>query len=140
MCSPANCSVNLLRRERLSKRSLTVRLTLDALEQAFWARQISGELIHHSDRGSQYRSIKYTERLSETGVEPSVGSKGDSYDNALVESIIGLYKIKVARKRGAWKSIDSMEYATLEWVEWFNNRRIFEPIGNISPAEFERIY
>ena len=120
--------------------SMTAELTLDALEQALWARQVSDGLIHHSDRGSQYLSIRYSERLRDAGVEPSVGNRGDSYDNALAESIIGLYKTELIRPRGPWKSLDEVEYATLEWVDWFNNRRLLEPIGNMPPAEFEREY
>ncbi len=103
-------------------------------------RSTTSELIHHSDRGSQYLSIHYTERLAEAGIESSVGSVGDSYDNAPAETINGLYKTEVIRKRGPWKSIDEVEYATLEWVDWFNNRRILEPIGNIPPAEYELMY
>jgi len=115
-------------------------LTLDALEQALWARQVKEGLIHHSDRSSQYLSIKYTERLAEESVFPSVGSVGSSYDNALAETIIGLFKTEVIRKRGPWKNLEAVEFATLEWVDWFNNRRLFEPIGNVPPAEFERVY
>jgi len=94
-------------------------------------------LVHHSDRGSQYLSIKYTERLAEAGIEPSVGSVGDSYDNALAETINGLFKAEVIHRRGPWRSFEAVEYATLEWVDWFNNRRLLEPIGNIPPAEVE---
>ncbi len=97
-------------------------------------------LIHHSDRGSQYLSIRYTERLAEAGIEPSVGSVGDSYDNALAETINGLYKTEVIHKRGPWRTVDDVEYATLEWVDWFNNRRLLEPIGDVPPAEFEKAY
>ena len=97
-------------------------------------------LVHHSDRGSQYVSIKYTERLAEAGVEPSVGSVGDSYDNALAETINGLYKAEVIHRRGPWRSFEAVEFATLEWVDWFNNRRLLEPIGNIPPAEAEQRY
>lgn len=97
-------------------------------------------VVHHSDRGSQYVSIKYTERLTDAGVEPSVGSVGDSYDNALAETINGLYKTEVIRRRGPWRSMEAVEYATLEWVDWFNNRRLLEPIGNIPPAEAEARY
>ena len=97
-------------------------------------------LVHHSDRGVQYVSIKYTERLAEAGLEPSVGSVGDSYDNALAETINGLYKAEVIHRRGPWRSMDAVEYATLEWVDWFNNRRLLEPIGNIPPAEAEAAY
>ncbi|MGA7490501.1 MAG: integrase core domain-containing protein, partial [Xanthobacteraceae bacterium] len=99
-----------------------------------------GGLVHHSDRGSQYVSIKYTERLAEAGIEPSVGSVGDSYDNALAETINGLYKAEVIYRRGPWRSFEAVEFATLEWVDWFNNRRLLEPIGNIPPAEAEERY
>ena len=94
-------------------------------------------LVHHCDRGSQYLSIRYTERLAEAGIEPSVGSVGDSYDNALAETINGLFKAEVIHRRGPWRSFEAVEYATLEWVDWFNNRRLLEPIGNIPPAEAE---
>jgi len=119
--------------------SLRTDLPLDALEQAIWARLDTDPtgLVHHSDRGSQYLSIGYTDRLVEAGIEPSVGSVGDSYDNAMAESIIGLYKTEVIRRKGPWKNLDDVEYATLEWVDWFNHRRILEPIGNIPPAEKE---
>jgi len=110
---------------------------LDALEQAVHQRQPGSGLVHHSDRGSQYLSIKYTERLAEAGIEPSVGSVSDSYDNALAETINGLFKAEVIHRRGPWRSFDAVEYATLEWVDWFNNRRLLEPIGNIPPAEAE---
>ena len=115
---------------------------LDALEQAIHDRRPvnKGGLIHHSDRGSQYLSIKYTERLAEAGIEPSVGSVGDSYDNALAETINGLYKAEVIHKRGPWRSFEAVEFATLEWVDWFNKRRLLEPIGNIPPAEAEAKY
>lgn len=118
-------------------RSLRSDLALDALEQALWARHLDGPLVHHSDRGTQYLSIRYTERLAEAGIEPSVGSRGDSYDNALAESIIGLYKTELIRRQGPWSGLDPVEYATLEWVDWFNHRRLLEPIGNIPPAEKE---
>jgi transposase InsO family protein len=121
-------------------RTMCSELTLDALEQALWARKIGESLIHHSDRGSQYLSIRYSERLEEMGIDPSVGSIGDSYDNALAESIIGLFKTEVIRRRGPWRSLEDVEYATLEWVDWFNNRRLLEPIGNIPPAEAEAAY
>ena len=98
----------------------------------------AGNLVHHSDRGSQYVAICYTERLVDAGIEPSVGSVGDSYDNALAETINGLFKNEVIHRRGPWRSFDAVEYATLEWVDWFNNRRILEPIGNITPAEAEQ--
>lgn len=97
-------------------------------------------LVHHSDRGVQYVSIRYTERLAEAGVMPSVGSVGDSYDNALAETVNGLYKAEVIHRRGPWRSFEAVEFATLEWVDWFNNRRLLEPIGYISPAEAERRY
>jgi transposase InsO family protein len=115
---------------------------LDALEQALHERRPMhrGGLVHHSDRGSQYVSIKYTERLAEAGVEPSVGSVGDSYDNALAETINGLYKAEVIHRCGPWRSFEAVEFATLEWVSWFNNRRLLEPIGNIPPAEAEQRY
>jgi putative transposase len=114
---------------------------LDALEQAIHERRPNrGGLVHHSDRGSQYLSIKYTERLAEAGIEPSVGSVGDSYDNALAETINGLYKAEVVHRRGPWRSFEAVEYATLEWVDWFNNKRLLEPIGNVPPAEAEKRY
>jgi putative transposase len=115
-------------------------LVLDALEQALWSRTGTEGLVYHSDRGSQYLSIRYSERLAEAGVESSVGSVGDSYDNALAETIIGLFKTEVIRRRGPWRNIDAVEYATLEWVDWFNHRRLLEPIGNILPAEKELAY
>jgi transposase InsO family protein len=121
-------------------RSLRTNIVLDALEQALWARRPGKGLIHHSDRGSQYLSICYSERLLEAGIEASVGSVGDSYDNAMAETINGLYKTEVIRTKGPWKSIEDVEYATLEWVSWFNHRRLLEPIGNIPPAEFENMY
>ncbi|MGR3592565.1 MAG: DDE-type integrase/transposase/recombinase, partial [Limimaricola soesokkakensis] len=115
---------------------------LDALEQAVQQRRpVKGAgLVHHSDRGSQYLAIRYTERLGEAGIEPSVGSVGDSYDNALAETIHGLFKAEVIHRRGPWRSFEAVEYATLEWVDWFNNRRLLEPIGNIPPAEAEANY
>ena len=114
---------------------------LDALEQALYARQPDrGNLIHHSDRGSQYLSIRYSERLDEAGIAPSVGSKGDSYDNAMAETINGLYKAEVIHRENAWKSREQLELATLTWVAWFNNHRLLEPIGYIPPAEAEAQY
>jgi putative transposase len=115
---------------------------LDALEQALHDRRPTRRdgLIHHSDRGVQYVSIKYTERLAEAGIEPSVGSVGDSYDNALAETVIGLFKAEVIHRRGPWRSFEAVEFATLEWVDWFNHRRLLEPIGNIPPAEAEERY
>ena len=117
--------------------SLRTDLALDALEQALYSRTGTDGVIHHSDRGTQYLSIRYTERLSEAGLESSVGTVGDSYDNALAETIIGLYKTEVIRRQGPWPNLDAVEYATLEWVDWFNHRRLLEPIGNIPPAEAE---
>jgi transposase InsO family protein len=122
-------------------RSLRTDLALDALEMAIWRRQAQLDgLVHHSDRGSQYLSIRYTERLAEAGAVTSVGSRGDSYDNALAETIIGLYKTELVRQRGPWRGIDDVEYATLEWVDWFNHRRLLEPIGHVPPAEFEAAF
>jgi putative transposase len=122
--------------------SMTTDFVLDALEQALYARQPERDhsLIHHSDRGSQYVSIRYSERLAEAGVEPSVGSKGDSYDNALAETINGLYKAEVIHRRGPWKTKEAVELATLEWVAWFNHHRLLGPIGYIPPAEAEANY
>ena len=113
---------------------------LDALEQALHDRRPLQGLVHHSDKGSQYVCIRYTERLVEAGIEPSVGSVGDSYDNALAETVIGLFKTEVIRRRGSWRSLEAVEFATLEWVDWFNTRRLLEPIGNIPPAESEARY
>jgi len=121
-------------------RSLSAELALDALEQALWARPELQQLVHHSDRGGQYLSIRYSERLGEAGIEPSVGSVGDSYDNALAETVIGLFKTEVIRRRGPWRDLDSVEIATLEWVDWFNNRRLLGPIGYVPPAEYELRY
>ncbi len=122
-------------------RSAHAGFVLDALEQALHDRRpVGGGLVHHSDRGVQYVSIKYTERLAEAGLVPSVGSVGDSYDNALAETINGLYKAEVIWRRGPWRSLEAVEYATLEWVDWFNNRRLLEPIGNMPPAEAEAAY
>jgi len=119
---------------------MSTELTLDALEQALWARTVTSGLVHHSDLGSQYLAIRYSERLADEGINPSVGSVGNSYDNTLAESVIGLFKTEVIRRKGPWKSLDSVEYATLEWVDWFNNRRLLEPIGNIPPVELESAY
>ena len=125
-----------------TSRTAHASFVLDALEQALHDRRPAhrGGLVHHSDRGSQYLSIKYTERLAEAGIEPSVGSVGDSYDNALAETINGLYKAEVIHRRGPWRTMEAVEFATLEWVDWFNNRRLFGPIGNIPPAEAEAAY
>ncbi len=120
--------------------SLRSDLALDALGQALHARTGIEGLIHHSDRGVQFLSIRYTERLDQAGIERSVGSVGDSYDNALAETINGLYKAELIRPNGPWRSIEEVEFATLEWVDWFNHRRILEPIGNVPPAEFETMY
>ena len=120
--------------------SLRTDLALDALEQALHARPDIDRLVHHSDRGVQYLSIRYTERLAEAGIEPSVGSVGDSYDNALAESVIGLFKTEVIRRRGPWRHLEAVEFATLDWVHWFNNQRLLEPIGNIPPVEYEQEY
>jgi putative transposase len=124
-----------------ASRSLRTDLALDALEMAIWRRQARLDgLVHHSDRGGQYLSIRYTERLAEAGAVTSVGSRGDSFDNALAETIIGLYKTELIRRRGPWRGLDEVEYATLEWVDWFNHRRLLEPIGHVPPAEFEAAY
>jgi putative transposase len=121
-------------------RSLRSDLALDALEQALHSRPGTADLVHHSDRGVQYLSIRYTERLAEAGIERSVGSVGDSYDNAMAETVIGLFKTEVIRCRGPWRNIDEVEYATLEWVDWFNHRRLLEPLGYVPPVEFESAY
>jgi len=121
-----------------ASRTANAGFVLDALEQAIHQRRPArDQLVHHSDRGSQYLSIKYTERLEEAKIAPSVGSVGDSYDNAMAETINGLFKAEVIHRRGPWRSFEAVEYATLEWVDWFNNRRLLEPIGNIPPAEAE---
>jgi len=122
--------------------SMQTDFVLDALEQALYARQPeqSDGLVHHSDRGSQYISIRYTERLAQAGIEPSVGSRGDSYDNALAESVNGLYKAELIHRRTPWKTRAAVELATLEWVSWFNHHRLLEPIGYIPPAEAEANY
>jgi putative transposase len=121
-------------------RRLDTPLALAALRSALASRRPPPGCIHHTDRGCQYVSIRYTERLAEAGIEPSVGSVGDSYDNALAETINGLYKAEVIHRRGPWRSCEEVEFATLEWVDWFNNRRLLEPIGNIPPAEAEERY
>ena len=120
--------------------SMSAELTLDALEQALWARTVKGELIHHSDKGSQYLSIRYSERLSEVGIEASVGSVGDAYDNAMAETVIGLYKAEVIWRQGPWRNREAVERTTLEWVHWFNTKRLLEPIGSVPPEEFEQVY
>jgi len=120
--------------------SLRTDLALDALEQAIWARADTDGVVHHSDRGGQYLSIRYTEQLIEAGMEPSVGTVGDSYDNALAESVIGLFKTEVIRRRGPWRGVEDVEFATLEWVAWFNRHRLLEPIGYVPPVEYEAHY
>ena len=136
-------------------RSSKTDFVLDTLEKALYAQRPvhKGGLIHHSDRpfhglkanrcratDGQYVSIRYTERLAKAGIEPSVGSVGDAYDNALAETINGLYKTEVIRRRKSWRTIDEVEMETLKWVDWFNNRRLLEPIGNIPPAEAEEAF
>jgi transposase InsO family protein len=118
----------------------TAAFVLDALEQALHARGPTDSLIHHSDRGSRYVSIRYTQRLAEAGVDPSVGSVGDSDDNALAETVIGLFKTEVIHRLAPWKSFAAVEHKTLEWVDWFNHQRLLEPIGDIPPAEAEANY
>ena len=122
--------------------SLRTDFVLDALDQAIYERcgDDVGDLIHHSDRGSQYLAMRYTDRLTDAGIEPSVGSRGDAYDNALAESVIGLFKTEVIRLKGPWQHLEAVEFATLEWVDWFNHRRLLEPIGYVPPAEYEARY
>ena len=122
--------------------SLRTDFVLDALEQAIYDRRGDGvaDLVHHSDRGTQYLSMRYTDRLADAGIEPSVGRCGDSYDNALAESIIGLFKTEVIHRKGPWRHLEAVEFATLEWVDWFNTRRLLEPIGYVPPAEYEQRY
>jgi len=122
--------------------SLRTDFVLDALDQAIYARcdDSVGDLVHHSDRGRQYLSMRYTDRLADAGIEPSVGSRGDAYDNALAESVIGLFKTEVIRRKGPWRAIEAVEFATLTWVDWFNHRRLLEPIGYVPPAEYEARY
>jgi transposase InsO family protein len=122
--------------------SLRPAFVLDALEQASYDRRQAGveDLIHHRDRGSQYLAMRYTDRLADAGIEPSVGSRGDSYDNALAESIIGLYQTEVIQRTGPWRPLEGVEFATLHWVDWFNTRRLLEPIGYVPPAEYEAQY
>lgn len=122
--------------------SLRSDLALDALEQALYDRPVpqAEPLVHHSDRGVQYLSIRYTERLAQAGIEPSVGSTGDSYDNALAETVIGLFKTEEIHRRGPWKGVEDVEFATLEWVAWYNGSRLLEPLGYVPPAEFEQAY
>jgi transposase InsO family protein len=122
--------------------SLRTDFVLDALEQAIYDRRsdVRTDLVHHSDRGTQYLSMRYTDRLADAGIAPSVGSRGDAYDNALVESVIGLFKTEVIRRRGPWRHLEAVEFATLAWVDWFNTRRLLEPIGYVPPAEYEARY
>jgi transposase InsO family protein len=122
--------------------SLATDFVLDALEQAIYDRRgaAGADLVHHSDRGTQYLSMRYTERLAEADIAPSVGSRGDSYDNAMAESIIGLFKTEVIQRKGPWRHLDAVEFATLAWVDWFNTRRLLEPIGYVPPAEYEAQY
>jgi putative transposase len=122
--------------------SLVTDFVLDALEQAIYERggNMPDGLVHHSDRGTQYLSMRYTDRLADAGIAPSVGSRGDSYDNALAESIIGLFKTEVIRRKGPWRHAEAVEFATLDWVDWFNHRRLLEPIGYVPPAEYEARY
>jgi transposase InsO family protein len=122
--------------------SLRTDFVLDALDQAIYERcgDDIGDLIHHSDRGSQYLAMRYTDRLTDAGIEPSVGSRGDAYDNALAESVIGLFKTEVIRLKGPWRHLEAVEFATLEWVDWFNHRRLLEPLGDLPPAEYEARY
>jgi putative transposase len=116
-------------------------LALDALEMAIWRRQAQLQgLVHHSDRGGQYLSIRYTERLAEAGAVTSVGSRGDSFDNALAESTIGLYKTELIRRRGPWRGLDDLELATLEWVDWYNHRRLHGALDHLPPVEYEAAY
>src|SRR5215216_5901478 len=122
--------------------SLATDFVLDALEQAIYDRRGGDgeDLVHHSDRGTQYLSMRYTDRLTDAGIEPSVGSRGDSYDNALAESIIGLFKTEVIQLKGPWRHLEAVEFATLTWVDWFNTRRLLEPLGDMPPAEYEARY
>jgi len=122
--------------------SMSTQFVLDALNQAIFQRKTRGnkDLIHHSDRGSQYLSITYTERLTDAGIDPSVGTVGDSYDNALAECVIGLFKTEVINALGPWKTMRDVEWQTLKWIEWYNNRRLLAPIGYIPPAEAEQAY
>jgi putative transposase len=120
--------------------TLRTDLTLDALEQALHARPDRDGLVHHSDRGVQYLALRYTDRLAAAGIAPSVGTVGDSYDNALAESVIGLYKTEVIRRQGPWRHVEAVEFATLAWVDWFNTRRLLAPLGHVPPIEYERAY
>ena len=120
--------------------TLRTDLALDALEQALHARPDRDGLVHHSDHGVQYLALRYTDRLAAAGIAPSVGTVGDSYDNALAESVIGLYKTEVIRRQGPWRHVEAVEFATLAWVDWFNTRRLLAPLGHVPPIEYERAY
>jgi transposase InsO family protein len=120
--------------------TLRTDLTLDALEQALHARPDRDGLVHHSDHGVQYLALRYTERLAAAGIAPSVGTVGDSYDNALAESVIGLYKTEVIRRQGPWRHVEAVEFATLAWVDWFNTRRLLAPLGHVPPIEYEQAF
>ena len=125
--------------------TMATSMVLDAIEQSIWTRQQEGvldlkDVVHHTDRGSQYTSIRFSERLAQAGIQPSVGAVGSSYDNALAETINGLYKTELIHQRAQWKSKEAVELATLEWVSWFNHHRLLEPIGHIPPAEAEANY
>jgi transposase InsO family protein len=120
--------------------TLRTDLALDALEQALHARPDRDGLVHHSDHGVQYLALRYTDRLAAAGIAPSVGTVGDSYDNALAESVIGLYKTEVIRRQGPWRHVEAVEFATLAWVDWFNTRRLLAPLGHVPPIEYERTY
>jgi putative transposase len=124
--------------------SMRTQLVLDALEQAVWVRRREGAdltgLVHHTDAGSQYTSIAFTERLATIGVSPSIGTVGDAFDNALAETVVGLYKSELIRPQRPWKTIEEVEIATLHYVDWFNNRRLYEENGDIPPAELEQAY
>jgi putative transposase len=125
--------------------SMTTPLVLDAIEHAIWTRQRDGVtdlngVVHHNDRGSQYTSVAFTERLIDAGIDASIGATGSSYDNALAETINGLYKTELIKPRGPWRNLEQVEIATLEWVDWFNNRRIYEHCGDMAPVELEALY
>ncbi len=124
--------------------SMTTALVLDAIEHAIWTRERAGwdvkDVVHHNDRGSQYTSIAFTERLADAGIQPSVGAVGSSYDNALAETINGLYKTELIKPRAPWRTVDHVELATAEWVDWFNHRRLYQHCGDIPPTEMEAAY
>jgi putative transposase len=125
--------------------TMTTAIVLDSIEQAIWTRQRDGvldlkDVVHHTDRGSQYTSIRFSERLAEAGIQPSLGAVGSSYDNALAETINGLYKTELIKPRKPWRTIEELELATAEWVDWFNHRRVYEYCGDITPVELETAY